>query len=169
MFSRQLLRRSFVARRLFSSDNTPQFTLPDLPYDYGALEPVISADIMLLHHTKHHATYVANLNAAVGSYDLAKAEGDVSGMTEALSAIKFNGGGHVNHSIFWKNMCPPGSAFGEPQGELWSAIKKDFGHFVDFRESFNKHALGVQGSGWCWLVRNKFTLFSKQYFFPFLL
>lgn len=82
-------------------------TLPDLPYDFGALQPVVSGEIMALHHGKHHAAYVANFNAALAQYAEAEARGDVGRMIALQPALKFNGGGHVNHSIFWKNLCPP--------------------------------------------------------------
>ncbi|KAF7690382.1 hypothetical protein HF521_012186 [Silurus meridionalis] len=100
-------------------------TLPDLPYDYGALEPHISAEIMQLHHNKHHATYVNNLNATEEKYQEALAKRDVTTQVALQAALRFNGGGHVNHSIFWTNLSPNGG--GEPQGDLMEAIKQDFG------------------------------------------
>ena len=100
--------------------------LPDLSYDYGALEPVISGEIMQLHHSKHHNTYVTNFNAAMEKYAEAEQKGDVAGMIALQGAIKFNGGGHVNHSIFWKNLAPPGEC-APPEGELLSMIERDFG------------------------------------------
>jgi len=90
--------------------------LPDLPYDYNALEPVISAEIMQLHHSKHHATYINNLNVAEEKLDQARAKNDVSSIIALAPAIKFNGGGHLNHSIFWQNLSPKGG--GEPEGVL---------------------------------------------------
>jgi len=81
--------------------------LPDLPYDFGALQPVVSGEIMALHHGKHHAAYVANFNVALAQYAEAEAKGDVGRMIALQPALKFNGGGHVNHSLFWKNLCPP--------------------------------------------------------------
>jgi hypothetical protein len=81
--------------------------LPDLPYDFGALQPVVSDEIMALHHGKHHAAYVANFNVALAQYAEAEAKGDVGRMIALQPSLKFNGGGHVNHSIFWKNLCPP--------------------------------------------------------------
>lgn len=89
--------------------------MPDLPYDYGALEPVISAEIMKIHHSKHHATYVANLNVAEEKLQEAKAKNDVSAVIGLGPALKFNGGGHINHSIFWQNLSPNGG--GEPSGK----------------------------------------------------
>lgn len=130
----------------------PRFVLPDLPYAYDALEPVISSKIMQLHHQKHHATYVANLNKAVAEYERAKLDGNVSGMTACLQAIRFNGGGHVNHSIFWRNLCPTSKAIGRPDGPLVVAIEREFGSFNAFKELFMKQTAAIQGSGWGWLV-----------------
>lgn len=126
-------------------------TLPDLPYDYGALEPTISAEIMKLHHSKHHAAYVNNLNIAEEKLAEATVKGDVASMIALAPAIKFNGGGHINHSIFWNNLSPNG---GEPQGELLSAIKNDFGSLDNLQNLLSTAAVGVQGSGWAWLGFN---------------
>jgi len=129
--------------------------LPDLPYDYNALEPTISADIMKIHHSKHHATYVTNLNAAEEKLDEAKAKNDVSTIIQLGGALKFNGGGHLNHSIFWKNLSPKGG--GEPSGDLMEAIKRDFGSFENFKTILSTASVGIQGSGWGWLGYNKTT------------
>ncbi|MBN3279920.1 SODM dismutase, partial [Polyodon spathula] len=128
-------------------------TLPDLSYDYGALEPHISAEIMQLHHSKHHATYVDNLNIAEEKYEGALAKGDVTAQIALQPALKFNGGGNINHSIFWTNLSPSGG--GEPQGELMEAIKCDFGSFEKMKEKIAAVSVGVQGSGWGWLGFNK--------------
>jgi len=130
-------------------------TLPDLPYDYNALEPTISAEIMKLHHDKHHATYVANLNVAEEKLAEAKQKSDVSGIIALAPALKFNGGGHLNHSIFWQNLSPKGG--GEPSGDLATAIKNDFGSFDNFKTRLSAASVGVQGSGWGWLGYNKTT------------
>lgn len=92
------------------------YTLPDLPYAYNALEPVISAQIMELHHSKHHQAYVTNLNNALTEFEEAKLKGDLKKQVTLQAAIKFNGGGHLNHSIFWQNLCPPGNATAKPNG-----------------------------------------------------
>lgn len=126
--------------------------LPDLPYDYGALEPVISADIMRLHHQKHHAAYVNNFNVAQDSLAAAVAAGKVSDVIALQAALRFNGGGHINHSIFWKNLSPQGG--GEPSKFLMEQIKKDFGAFSRFQDQMSTAAVGVQGSGWAWLGYN---------------
>lgn len=132
------------------------YQLPDLPYDYNALEPVISAEIMELHYSKHHRAYVTNLNAALEKYHQAETKNDISAMITLQSAIKFNGGGHINHSIFWTNLGPVSKgAGGAPKGELLKAIERDFGTFDVFKEKFNATATAIQGSGWGWLAYNK--------------
>lgn len=126
-------------------------TLPDLPYDFNALEPVISAEIMKLHYTKHHATYVANLNAAEEKLAAAVGKNDISTIIALQPALKFNGGGHINHSIFWKNLSPKG---GEPEGDLLEALKVNFGSFESFKTQLTNSSIGIQGSGWGWLGYN---------------
>ncbi|XP_048392771.1 superoxide dismutase [Mn], mitochondrial isoform X1 [Stegostoma tigrinum] len=128
-------------------------TLPDLPFDYGALEPHISAEIMQLHHSKHHATYVNNLNITEEKYAEALAKGDVTAQVSLQPALRFNGGGHINHSIFWTNLSPNGG--GEPAGELMETIERDFGSFEKFKENMSVISVGVQGSGWGWLGYSK--------------
>jgi len=132
--------------------NRYKHSLPDLPYDYNALEPVISAEIMQLHHSKHHATYVNNLNVAEEKLNDAVAKSDVSSVIGLHGALKFNGGGHLNHSIFWQNLCPGGS--GDPSGELAAAIARDFGSFEAMKEKLSASTVAVQGSGWGWLGYN---------------
>ncbi|KAF5889726.1 manganese superoxide dismutase, partial [Clarias magur] len=128
-------------------------TLPDLPYDYGALEPHISAEIMQLHHSKHHATYVNNLNVTEEKYQEALAKGDVTTQVALQAALKFNGGGHINHTIFWTNLSPNGG--GEPEGELMKVIQRDFGSFEKMKEKMSAATVAVQGSGWGWLGFDK--------------
>jgi Fe-Mn family superoxide dismutase len=131
-------------------------TLPDLPYDYSALEPVISGKIMEIHHSKHHNAYVTNLNAALEKYEAAEAKGDIAGMIALHGAIKFNGGGHVNHSIFWTNLAPIGKGGGEfPKGDLAQAINTQWGSLEKFIETFNAKTAPIQGSGWGWLGFDK--------------
>ncbi|MCI5051924.1 MAG: superoxide dismutase [Simkaniaceae bacterium] len=133
-----------------------QHDLPSLPYDFGALEPAISGKIMELHHQKHHAAYVKNLNDALEKHADAEAKGDVAKMIALQSAIKFNGGGHVNHSIFWTNLAPQSEGGGTPPtGQIGDAINKKFGSFDEFKENFNAKAGPIQGSGWCWLGYHK--------------
>jgi len=139
------------------------FTLPPLPYAYDALEPFIDAETMHIHHDKHHAAYVANLNKAVtqmqmffevAGSSLLMLEGwlrDLSSLPENVrTAVRNNGGGHYNHSLFWKMMKKDGG--GEPTGDLAKAIDTAFGNFSTFKDNFSKAALGQFGSGWAWLV-----------------
>ncbi|PJJ72229.1 Fe-Mn family superoxide dismutase [Diaminobutyricimonas aerilata] len=122
------------------------YTLPDLPYDYAALEPHISAKIMELHHDKHHATYVAGANTALEKLAEARAGGDLSNVNKLEKDLAFNLGGHVNHSIFWTNLSPDGGD--KPTGELAAAIDEFFGSFDGFMAHFTAAATGLQGSGW---------------------
>ncbi len=133
------------------------YELPKLPYALDALEPVISRDIMDLHYNKHHKAYVTNLNAAVEAYAKAEAANDVAQMISLQQAIKFNGGGHLNHSIFWEILCPVAEASSKPAGELATMIDRDFGSFEAFKEKLTNAAIGVQGSGWAWLCLNRAT------------
>lgn len=128
------------------------YELPSLPYDFGDLEPVISGQIMELHYSKHHNAYVTNLNAALEKYHEAEAKGDISAMIGLQQAIRFNGGGHVNHSIFWTNLAPVSKGGGElPQGEFAQAIVAEFGSVESLIEKLSGQAVGIQGSGWGWL------------------
>lgn len=127
-------------------------TLPDLPYDFGALEPVICREIMEVHHQKHHNAYVTNLNAAEEQLKDAVAKNDVSKIIQLGSAIKFNGGGHINHSIFWKNLSPERT---DPSAELQKALNRDFQSMENFKKEMKAAAVAVQGSGWAWLGYNK--------------
>jgi Fe-Mn family superoxide dismutase len=133
------------------------FTLPPLPYDFAALEPHIDAKTMEIHHGKHHQTYVNNLNAAIekapelASKSLDDLMRNVSKLPEAVrTAIRNNGGGHWNHSMFWQIMAP--KAGGEPGGNLGKAITSAFGDFAKFREQFSAAGVGRFGSGWAWLI-----------------
>lgn len=133
------------------------FTLPPLPYAYDALEPHIDAQTMHIHHDKHHAAYVANLNKAVTEMEHDKMISvenllkDLSHVPEKIrTAVRNNGGGHYNHSLFWQMMKKNGG--GEPTGDLAKAIDADFGSFSTFKDNFTKTALGQFGSGWAWLV-----------------
>ncbi|KAI3617170.1 hypothetical protein CBS9595_003079 [Malassezia furfur] len=129
-----------------------EYTLPPLPYAYDALEPFISKEIMTVHHDKHHQTYVNNLNAAEKAYAEATAANDVLKQIQLQSAIKFNGGGHINHSLFWKNLAPQSEGGGQlNDGPLKQAIEQEFGDFEKFKTTFNTKAAGIQGSGWLWL------------------
>jgi len=132
-------------------------TLPDLPYPYEALEPSISREIMTLHHTKHHQTYVNGLNAAEEALQKAQAADDVKAAIGLQAALKFNGGGHINHSLFWKNLAPSSSPSAKPptSGPLFEQINKDFGSLDALKEEINTKTAAIQGSGWGWLGYDK--------------
>ena len=135
-----------------SSSSPSPFTLPSLPYDYGALEPAISGQIMETHHKKHHQTYVNNLNTALAQLQEAQQRRDLTRTLQLQSAINFNGGGHLNHSIFWTNLAPRQQGGGTPPtGELAKAIDADFGGLSALQAALTSACLGVQGSGWGWL------------------
>ncbi|BCE07487.1 hypothetical protein RSC2_01091 [Bacillus paralicheniformis] len=135
------------------------YKLPELPYAYDALEPHIDKETMNIHHTKHHNTYVTKLNEAVaGKQDLeSKSVEELVANLDAVpenirTAVRNNGGGHANHSLFWKLLSPNGG--GAPNGELAEAINSKFGSFDQFKEDFAAAAAGRFGSGWAWLVVN---------------
>lgn len=122
------------------------YTLPELPYDYAALEPHISAKIMQLHHDKHHQAYVDGANTALDKLAAARESGDFAAINLYEKNLAFNLGGHVNHSIFWQNLSPNGG--GAPEGEVAAAIADSFGSFEGFKGQFTAAATGIQGSGW---------------------
>ncbi|CAA7041454.1 unnamed protein product [Microthlaspi erraticum] len=145
-----------TSSRLLGFRGIQTFTLPDLPYDYSALEPAISGEIMQIHHQKHHQAYVTNYNNALEQLDQAVSKGDASTVVKLQSAIKFNGGGHVNHSIFWKNLAPVNQGGGEPpKGSLGSAIDAHFGSLEGLVKKMSAEGAAVQGSGWVWLSLDK--------------
>ncbi len=125
------------------------YTLPDLSYDYAALEPHISARIMELHHSKHHQAYVTGANAALDAMAEARATENFANLPKLQKDLAFNLGGHVNHSIFWKNLSADG---GEAGGELLAAISEYFGSYEAFTKHFTAAAMGIQGSGWAYLA-----------------
>ncbi|MBI5273906.1 MAG: superoxide dismutase [Chlamydiales bacterium] len=132
------------------------YKLPELPYDYSELEPVIAAEIMQLHHQKHHNTYVLKLNEALEKYAEAEKKQDLAQMIALESAIRFNGGGHVNHSIFWTNLAPLAKGGGVyPKGALMEALNKTFGSIEKFIEDMTNQTVAIQGSGWGWLGYSK--------------
>ena len=135
------------------------YSLPDLPYDYSALEPHIDARTMEIHHSKHHQTYVDKLNGAIEGTDLAEKYANVDDLLRNINEVtdetvkkmvRNHGGGHSNHSIFWTIMKPDGG--GEPTGDVASAIDSSFGSFKEFQEKFTTTATNHFGSGWAWLV-----------------
>jgi len=132
------------------------FTLPDLPYDFSALEPNIDTRTMAVHHDKHHGGYVNNLNKVLEGYDELQDKSaleliaNLDDVPEKIrTAVRNNGGGHVNHSMFWPSMSPDGG--GEPKGKLAEAINAAFGSFESFKEQFTQAAMTRFGSGWAWL------------------
>jgi Fe-Mn family superoxide dismutase len=134
------------------SNKMAKFELPALPYSFDALEPHIDARTMEIHHGKHHAGYVAKLNAAVEGTDLeGKTLDELMVNASANTAVRNNGGGHWNHTLFWQVMSPNGG--GEPTGELADAINSAFGSFEDFKTKFSDAAATRFGSGWAWLVK----------------
>ncbi|KAJ3210350.1 Superoxide dismutase [Mn], mitochondrial [Dinochytrium kinnereticum] len=152
MFKTGLSRLGFASRAAALNGVRSKHTLPDLPYDYNALEPYISAEIMQLHHAKHHQTYVTNINVAEEKLAEAVHKNNTAAVLALNSALTFNYGGHVNHSIFWKNLAPQKEGGGDlTKGVLHSAIQKDFGNLDDFIKTFNAQTVAVQGSGWGWL------------------
>jgi len=130
-------------------------TLPDLAYDFSALEPFIAGEIMELHYMKHHKTYVTNLQTALQKYADAEQKGDIAAMIALQQAIRFNGGGHVNHSIFWTNLAPPSQRKGVPSGALKAALDETFGSVEGFMEKMTAQTVAIQGSGWGWLGYHK--------------
>jgi len=148
--------KSAVALSTKRGFSTAKFTLPDLTYDYGELAPHISPEIMKLHHSKHHAAYVNNLNASTVKLEEALHKNDVTQIVALQQAIKFNGGGHVNHTIFWKNLAPPKKGGGEaPTGDLNDAITAQYGNLDNLVSALSNASVGVQGSGWGWLGYDK--------------
>ena len=127
-----------------------KYTLPDLSYDYGALEPNISGKIMELHHDKHHLAYVNGANLALEALEEAREKNDLTWVNKLQKDLAFNLAGHVNHTVFWRNMSPEGGD--KPVGELAAAIDEFFGSFDRFQAHFTASALGIQGSGWAILA-----------------
>ena len=141
-----------------------KYTLPDLAYDFAALEPHISGRIMQLHHGKHHAAYVAGANATLDLLAEARDKNDLTWINKLQKDLAFNLGGHVNHSIFWKNLSASGGD--KPTGELAAAIDEYFGSFDGFRAHFSANAMGIQGSGWsilAWDVLGERLIIEQLY------
>lgn len=148
-----------------------EYTLPELPYDYAALEPHISGKIMQLHHDKHHQAYVTGANTALQQLGEARESGNFASVNKLEKDLAFHLGGHVNHSIFWTNLGPDTKV---PEGELAAAIDEFFGSFDTFKAQFAAVANGIQGSGWAVLAWDTvgqklttFQLFDQQANVPF--
>ena len=158
-----------MAATATAAQQAGKHALPPLPYDYGALEPYIDSQTMQLHHGKHHQAYVNNLNAALDKHPelhqqtLEQLLRGINGIADDIRiAVRNNGGGHHNHSLFWTIMAPPGKGGGEPTGTLADAIKKTFGDFAKFKEQLASAATTRFGSGWAWLALagGKLEIFS---------
>lgn len=151
MYGRFFSRGYSTASKVASTVNAlrGKHTLPDLPYDYNALEPIVSAQIMQLHHGAHHKTYVTQLNVTEEKYAAALEKRDLTMQIQLQPLLKFNGGGHVNHSLFWKNLCPTTSF--EPPTVLKEPLERSFQSVDHFIQQFNATTAAIQGSGWGWL------------------
>ncbi|THY15090.1 hypothetical protein D6D01_07983 [Aureobasidium pullulans] len=132
-----------------------QYSLPSLPYAYDALEPAISAQIMQLHHSKHHQTYITNLNAALTNQLHALTSNNLPLQLANQQIITFNGGGHINHSLFWENLCAASKSKVADAKQVVAEIEKQWGGIEEFKTAFGKMCLGIQGSGWGWLVKDE--------------
>ena len=126
--------------------------LPDLPYAYNALEPYVDEATMKLHHGKHHAAYVAGLNAALKKLEEARTKGDFSAIRALSLAAAFHGSGHILHSLFWKSMCPKEKSVQPTKGALYDKVTSDFGSLDAFKKQFSEAAKAVEGSGWAILA-----------------
>lgn len=133
------------------------YNLPNLPYRYNDLEPHISEGLLRLHHDKHHRAYVDGANAILEKLDKTREENSDLDIKSALKSLSFNIGGHLLHSLFWKNLTPTGNGGGEPKGEIGEVIKKEFGSFERFKKEFSETAKSVEGSGWAALTYCKQT------------
>lgn len=135
-------------------ESAGEYTLPELPYSYDALEPVIDEQTMRIHHDKHHAGYVKGLNGALSKLrEIRNGSGDPGTTEYWMNKLSFNAGGHFNHTLFWTGMAPKDSGGGgEPSGRLAEAIRSEFGSFSKFSEQFRSGAKSVEGSGWGWLA-----------------
>ena len=169
----QIRLRRRIIRIIRKTMNTKKYELPLLPYAYDALEPYIDAETMRIHHDRHHATYVNNLNGVLEKYPELyekSAQDLIMNLNEApeeiRTAVRNNAGGHINHSMFWQIMAPAGTqnnaetnaelrGKNEPTDELLEEIKKYFGSFEEFQNKFNDAGVKRFGSGWVWLVKNK--------------
>ncbi|KAK9459611.1 Manganese/iron superoxide dismutase [Lipomyces oligophaga] len=153
-------RRAMVARCLSVASRRTKVTLPDLKYDFGALEPAISGEIMETHYTKHHQTYVNGYNAAIEKVAVATEKMDIRSQIELQAAINFHGGGHINHSLFWENLAPKSAGGGELPGAsspLTKAVESAFGGYDKLIADTNTALAAIQGSGWSWIVKNSKT------------
>ncbi|MDI1491887.1 MAG: Superoxide dismutase [Mn], mitochondrial [Ramalina farinacea] len=155
---RGLTTASALAKPASTSFTKGKATLPDLPYDYSALEPAISGRIMELHHKNHHQTYVNSYNTACEKLYSASTTDSPAAQIALQPLINFHGGGHVNHSLFWENLAPANSGGGgAPSGALAKAIDDAYGGLEGLKKVMNAKLAGIQGSGWAWLVKDTET------------
>lgn len=134
----------------------PHYTLPKLTFEFADLEPVLSKEVVEIHYTKHHATYVANLNKALEQLEACQKTGDLTRQIALQSSIQFNGGGHINHSLYWENLCSTRQGGGIlAKGVFQDKLIEEFGSFLTFQEKMIEKAAQIQGSGWAWLGYNK--------------
>ncbi|XP_022170321.1 superoxide dismutase [Mn], mitochondrial [Myzus persicae] len=146
--------KSAPFNRMYMSQIRSKATLPSLNFEYKDLEPIISRDIMEIHHQKHHNTYVVNYNNTLDKLQTAVAKDDTATIISLSPALKFNGGGHINHSIFWETLTPHST---KPSGDLDKALTQNFGSFDEFKKQLATASIAVQGSGWGWLGFNPQT------------
>lgn len=145
-----------LVRNLSGGVNTIQrVQLKHLPYEIGALEPVISGHLLDFHYGKHHRTYVNNLNSLLEKQAEATARGELKNQIALSHQIRFNGGGHLNHEFFWESLCPMADSQLPDSGPLYDAIIEGWGTLDQFIKVFNQRTAAIQGSGWGWLVYNK--------------
>ncbi|CAG82903.1 YALI0B08921p [Yarrowia lipolytica CLIB122] len=160
MLARNTLRQTIRKAQPMAGRTLTTAVLPKLDYDFGALEPFVAGQINEIHYTKHHQTYVNSFNAASEQLASAEKDGDLKKIVELQNLINFHGGGHINHSLWWKNLAPKGQGGGElpsPDSPLGKAIKEQWGDANKLIETTNAALAGVQGSGWAWIVKNKLT------------
>ena len=146
-----------AARRLFSTTQPRRVALKHLPYEMGALEPIMSAMTLDFHYGKHHRTYVTNLNNLLEKQAECVARNDNAGQIKLLNAIRFNGGGHENHTLFWESLCPQADSELPTSGDLFDKIVETWGTLDNFIKVFNTKTAALQGSGWGWLCYNTTT------------
>jgi superoxide dismutase, Fe-Mn family len=132
-----------------------KYELPKLKYDLKDLEPIYAKEALEIHYLKHHQGYVNNLNKALDEFHEAEAKNDLTKMVKLEKAIKFNGGGHLNHSLFWENLAPMKDNKSTPSLNFTKVLEKSFGSFNNFIDEFSKETVAIQGSGWGWLGYNK--------------
>lgn len=163
-----------ISKNIFSQLNkrslkgfATQITLPKLNYEYGDLEPVLSKDLVEIHHAKHHQTYITNYNNLLPTLEEAVSKGDTEKIISLGSALKFNGGSHINHSIYWTNLAPikqGGGQVPDSSSTFRQHLEKTWGSVEKFQDVFTNNTIAIQGSGWGWLIydTNTHSLIYKE-------